>query len=189
MARSLKLRVIAEGVETRRGADVPAGAPVRRGAGLLLQPAGCPRAVRRACSRAASRSGCSARASSSDRRSWKRSSAGSTSCWSGAVRSTSRTSRTRRTSRSTGHPREQARSHPRHRMKRTSRHITDQGRGGVGSNHRPMAIDQIRPEPSPSARCCRYLEHANRASSDDPSPTESEQTGGDPSGAEDRPSR
>ena len=64
----------------------------------------CPPSSSPSCWRPAYRSGCSAKASSSGRRSWRRSSDGFTSCWSGAVRSTSRTSRTRRTSRSTGHP-------------------------------------------------------------------------------------
>ena len=48
MGRSLKLRVVAEGVETREEAGVPEGPALRRGAGLLLQPAGPPAALCRA---------------------------------------------------------------------------------------------------------------------------------------------
>ena len=46
MGRSLKQRVIAEGVETREQLHVPSESAVRSGTRLLLQPAGFSRAVR-----------------------------------------------------------------------------------------------------------------------------------------------
>ncbi len=42
MGRSLKLRVVADGVETQEAADISARPAMRRGARLLFQPAGAP---------------------------------------------------------------------------------------------------------------------------------------------------
>ena len=49
MARSLKLRVIAEGVETLEELAFLQALPMRRGAGLLFQPAGACRSSSRCC--------------------------------------------------------------------------------------------------------------------------------------------
>jgi EAL domain-containing protein (putative c-di-GMP-specific phosphodiesterase class I) len=40
MGRSLKLRVVAEGVENAARAGISPGSSMRRGAGLLFEPAG-----------------------------------------------------------------------------------------------------------------------------------------------------
>ena len=47
MARSLKLRVVAEGVETLEEAGISSRSRMRRGARVLFQPAGASTAVRR----------------------------------------------------------------------------------------------------------------------------------------------